>query len=74
MSDVSDHASHGECCDVDARRTGARKVYKIIDFGLGRFDEYYAADEVGVINVRRCSPYLSQCHGSVPCTHRSSNI
>ena len=34
------------CC-----RSGARKVYKIIDFGLGRFDEYYAADEVGVFKT-----------------------
>jgi hypothetical protein len=30
-------------------------VYKIIDFGLGRFDEYYAADEVDICKIEMYS-------------------
>ena len=56
---------HGRC------RTGARKVYKIIDFGLGRFDEYYAADEVSIPKTEVCSlnrPWSSvgsSCHACI---------
>jgi hypothetical protein len=42
--DAADPVSKQMLGDASGR-SGARKVYKIIDFGLGRFDEYYAADE-----------------------------